>query len=321
MIWVEILSRHREVAARVRVAGEEACIGRGYDNDVVVDDPHVAARHVRIFRDEAGRLVAEDAGSKNGMFFDGGSAREARIVVDAERPIRIGHTYLRVREASYAVPAERLARARTQTWPITIAAGLSVLIFGVEALFVWLAQTAEPRASAYLTPLLIIAASVLAWVSVWTVLSRIFSGRARFVQNLLIGLSGILVVSLYREFAQFSAFALAWPAATNYEYAVLWSILAAVCFFHLRETGRSRLALKGAVVVTLFALAVTVQTVLRSEALSDSGRQNTFRQLMPPMLRLAPVRDQSAFFGEIERLKAGLDMDRTQGRADDAARP
>jgi hypothetical protein len=61
------------------------------------------------------------------------------------------------------------------------------------------------------------------------------------VQNLLIALAGILVISLYREFAQFSAFALAWPAATNYEYAVLWSILAAMCFFHLRETGRSRL--------------------------------------------------------------------------------
>jgi hypothetical protein len=74
MIWVEILSRHREVAARLRVAGEEACIGRGYDNDGVVDDPYVAARHVRVFRHEAGRLVAEDAGSKNGMFLDRGSA-------------------------------------------------------------------------------------------------------------------------------------------------------------------------------------------------------------------------------------------------------
>jgi hypothetical protein len=87
MIWVEILSRHREVAARLRVAGEEACIGRGYDNDGVVDDPYAAARHVRVFRHEAGRLVAEDAGSKNGMFLDRGSAREARILLDAERPI------------------------------------------------------------------------------------------------------------------------------------------------------------------------------------------------------------------------------------------
>ena len=37
MIWVEVLSRHRDVAARFRVAGDEAHIGRGYDNDVVID--------------------------------------------------------------------------------------------------------------------------------------------------------------------------------------------------------------------------------------------------------------------------------------------
>jgi hypothetical protein len=321
MIWVEILSRHREVTARFRIDGEEAHIGRGYDNDVIVDDPYVAARHVRVFRDEAGRLVAEDAGSKNGMFLDRGNGREARIVLDAERPIRIGHTYLRIRETSYAVPGERLAGARTQAWPTAIAAGLSVLTLGIQTLLVWLAQTGEPMASSYLTPLLIVAALVLTWVSIWAVLSRIFSGRARFAQNLLIALCGILIVSLYRESAQFSAFALAWPAATNYEYAVLWSILAAVCFFHLRETGRSRLVLKGALVIALLALAITVQTVLRSEALSASGRQSTFSQLMPPMLRLAPVHDESTFFAEIERLKAGLDMDRTQARADDAARP
>jgi hypothetical protein len=66
MIWVEILSRHRDVAARVRVMGDEASIGRGYDNDVIVDDPYVAAHHLRVFRDAAGKLIAQDLGSANG---------------------------------------------------------------------------------------------------------------------------------------------------------------------------------------------------------------------------------------------------------------
>jgi hypothetical protein len=314
MIWVEILSRHREVAARFPIAGEEVCIGRGYDNDVIVDDPYVAARHVRVFRDEARRLVAEDTGSANGMFLDRGSGRRQRIVLDPEHPIRIGHTLLRIREASYSVPGERLVRVRTQTWPIALASGLGALILVIEALFVWLAQTTEPRASSYLNPLLILAGSVLAWVSIWVVLSRVFSGRARFVENLLIALSGVLLLLLFAEFAQFSAFALAWPVATDYQYAVGWCVLAAMCFFHLRETGRSRLMLKGALVIALLVLAIGVQTVLRSEALSDSGRQGTFSRLMPPSLRLAPVRDENAFFAEIEQLKVKLDRDRTQTR-------
>jgi pSer/pThr/pTyr-binding forkhead associated (FHA) protein len=57
MIWVEILSRHRDIAARFRIAAPEARIGRGYDNDVIIDDPYVAAQHLRVFRDEAGQLV------------------------------------------------------------------------------------------------------------------------------------------------------------------------------------------------------------------------------------------------------------------------
>ncbi len=42
MIWIEILGRHREVVARYRGDGAEVRIGRGYDNDVVIDDPYVA---------------------------------------------------------------------------------------------------------------------------------------------------------------------------------------------------------------------------------------------------------------------------------------
>ncbi len=321
MIWVEILSRHGDVAARFRIARDEAYIGRGYDNDVIIDDPYVAARHLYVFRDEAGRLIAEDAGSKNGLFLDPDSTRRARIVIEPERPIRIGHTDVRVRETTYAVPLERRAGGRTQTWPALAAAGLGVALLAIEVLFVWMMQTGEPRASTYLTTLLFVAGATLAWVSVWTILSRIFSGRVRFAQNLLIALSGFLLISLYREFAQFAAFAFTWPPAVNYEYVVQWCIVAVACFLHLRETGRSRLVLKGAVVTTLLVLAISVQTVLRSEALSDFGGQSAVRRLMPPAFRLAPVRDETDFFAEIERLKSGLDRDRNQARADNAGRP
>src|SRR5450631_2783872 len=121
MIWIEILSRHRDVTARFRIAGPEASIGRGYDNDVIVDDPYVAAQHLRIFRDETGQLVAEDMGSANGLFLDGGKSRQTRIVVDGSHPIRIGQTFLRIRETSHAVERERVARPERRIsrspWP------------------------------------------------------------------------------------------------------------------------------------------------------------------------------------------------------------
>jgi len=312
--WIEILSRHRDVAHRVRVAGAEVHIGRGYDNDVVIDDPYVAPRHVRVFRDESGRLVAEDVGSRNGLFLDRDKNRLARIVTDGERPIRIGHTFVRIRDAHHVVPPERAGEA-AGAWTLPVV--LAMAVVGIEALSAWLGETGEPKASYYLFPVLTAAVVVAAWTSVWALLTRVLSGTARFERNLLIALSALLSFSLFNEFAQFSGFALTWRAPTNYEYVAMWCILAAACFFHLREIGPSRLPLKGAIVAALAALAIGIQMLAQSEAFHDSGRQNTAQRLLPPALRLAPVRDETTFFGEIEQLKSRLDRDRTDVRADD----
>jgi Inner membrane component of T3SS, cytoplasmic domain len=316
IIWIEILSRHREVAARFRLAGPEVRIGRGYDNDVVVDDPYVAARHLRLFRDDAGQLVAEDLGTANGMFVGGGRNRLARTPVDGKRPIRIGQTYVRVRDAEHEVEPERVARPGLRTLPIVLAVALLAALFGIDALHVWLTQTSEPKALNYLTPLLWIGAGGFLWVGFWALLSRIFSGRSRFLPNLLIALGGALAYSLYEEFAQFSAFALNWPTAGNYAYIAVWSIIAVVCFFHLREVGRSRLVLKGALVTALFAAVIMVQGLQRSEVLQNSGREISTRQLMPPAFRLVPLRDEAAFFDDIAKVKARLDADRARVKAE-----
>ena len=316
MMWVEILSRQREVANRFRIDGPEAHIGRGYDNDVVVDDPYVAAQHLRVFRDESGQLVAEDMGSVNGTFLDGDNSRLARIMVDGTNPIRIGRTYLRVRESSHAVEPERVARPERRRLPIVLTMALGMAILGILVLDIWLGQTVEARASSYVTPVLIIIALLLAWATIWALMSRIFSGRSRFVGNLMIALAGAVAFALYADFARVAAFAWTLSMVITYQYVAVWLVLGVMCFLHLREVGRSRLWLKGALVAALFATAIGVQTLLRSEAFSDSGRQVATWQLMPPSLRAVSFHDQGAFFGEIADLKAGLDEDRSQPRPD-----
>ena len=321
MIWVEILSRHRDVAARFGIAGPEVRIGRGYDNDVIVDDPYVAARHVRVFRDEAGQLVAEDMGSVNGTFLDGGKSRQARIIIDGSKPIRIGQTCLRVRDVDYAVERERQARPERGMLPILGAAALGGVTLGIYLLKVWLTQTSEPRISNYLTPSLMLVVAVLAWAGLWALFSRIFSGHSRFLRNLTIVLVGAFAVTLYNQLAQIFAFAWTWPVGVTYQYVSTWSIVAVMCFFHLREIGSARLWLKGSIVTVVLVVLIAVQALQQSEAFFDSGRQNTTRLLMPPSFRAVPFRDENAFFGEIADLKAKLDRDRNQARPAEAGSP
>jgi hypothetical protein len=320
MIWIEILSRHRDVAARFGIAGPEVRIGRGYDNDVVVDDPYVAAHHLRIVRDEAGQLVAEDMGSINGTFLEGGRSRLARIIVDGDKPIRIGQTHLRVRGVDYAVERERPARPERGMLPVLGAAALGGMTLGIYLLKVWLSQTSEPRVSSYLMPSLMLIVTVLAWAGLWALLSRVFSGQSRFLRNLMIVLVGAFAITLYNELAQIFAFAWTWPVGVTYQYISIWSIIAAMCFFHLREVGRARLWLKGAIVTTVLVILVAVQALQQSEAFFDSGRQNTTRLLMPPSFRVAPFRDENAFFGDIADLKAKLERDRNQAKPVEAGR-
>ena len=320
IIWIEILSRHREVTARFRIVSAEARIGRGYDNDVIVDDPYVAASHLRIFRDDAGQWIAEDLGSANGTFLDGVRAKQARFATDGRQLIRIGQTLLRVRQASHAVEPERLAPRDRPALPVALAVGLASAVLGLSALTIWLAQTSEPRASSYLTPLLGIIAAVLLWTGLWALLSRIFSGRSRFLRNLLIALAGILALTVYNEFARYFAFALNWPSGIIYQYAAAWTVLATICFLHLREIGPARLWLKGAIVTTVLATAVAAQTLQQSEAFSESGRQNNARLLMPPALRVVPVKEEDTFFRDVGQLKARLDADRGKERAGEAGR-
>jgi hypothetical protein len=317
MIWVEILSHHNEIAARFRVAGPEARIGRGYNNDVIVDDPYVAAEHLHLFRDDDGQLVVEDLGSANGVYLNGSTQRSPRIIVDGKQSIRIGRTFLRIREGSFAVEPERVGNPERRSLPIALAAILSVVLLGCGEIKIWLSQTTEVQPSTYLGPLLGLVITVLAWAGMWTLLSRIFSGSSRFLRNLLITLAGGIAMTLYGGISQFAAYALTWSTPVTCSFAVIWLIAAVMCFFQLTKIGPPRPWLKGSIIAVLLVVAVTAQALQLSEAYFNSGRENTPRRLMPPSLRIAPVHDEAAFFGEIAKLKAKLDEDRTKARPDD----
>lgn len=312
MIWVEILGRHGEVVARHRCEGWETYIGRGYDNDVVVDDPTVAPRHLRVFRGEDGRLVAEDQGSANGVYVDD-AGPQRHVVVDGNRPLRIGRTLLRIREASYAVAPERRAAPIVHLWPRAIA--LAAAVVALESFLAWLGDTSERKVARYVLPLGILVVLTLAWTSAWAVLTRIFAGHARFERHLVIALTALLVFSVADEIIDFLAFAFSWRFLADYAYVGAWAFLATLCYLHLREIGLSRLNLKASVVFGLATAAVAAQTLAQMELKPWTARQSYLRDVKPPFMRLVAPQDDATFFGDAEQLKAKLDRARKEEQA------
>jgi pSer/pThr/pTyr-binding forkhead associated (FHA) protein len=317
VIWVEILDRHRAVLMRQRCAGPVLRIGRAYDNDVVIDDPFVAAHHLRIFIDESGALVAEDLGSANGLFADHSMVRQNRLVLDGEHAFRIGKTLLRARSASHPIAAERMVIPQQRTWPLTL--GLAAAILTLEALDLWLTDTSEPKLTTYILPLLSICAIVLAWVGFCAVLSRIFAGHAMFERNLRIALTGLLALSLLNEVLSYGAFGWNLPALTRYDYVGLWIILASICFFHLCAISPARLWVKGGGLTALAVIAIATTALSQSESRSRIDEANYVKQLKPPQFRLAPARTESGFFQKTAALKESLDRARTEETIDGGA--
>jgi hypothetical protein len=311
VVWIEVVSRARDVVARHRCAGSEIRVGRAYDNDVVLDDPYVAPHHLLIRRSESGGWIAEDLGSANGLFIDHSRDRFGWVEIDGNRLMRIGHTSLRLRESDYAVAPERTEQLSSHPlWPAL--AGLGVALVAIDVGSSWIAEITEPKLSPYLLSVLTVAVLTGAWTAIWSVLARIFSGQARFERNLLIALAGMVTYALYREFTDFAGFALSWSRLAAYQYIGVWSLLAGICFLHLRVVSPARLKLKAGLVVALLAAGIGVQVLNQSELRTGFDRQGMALHLLPPEFRLVPLQTEDTFFADIETLKAKLDHDRTE---------
>jgi len=308
-IWVEILARQQDVASRQRFADTPITVGRAYDNDVVIDDPHVAAHHLRIERAEDGSLAATDLGSRNGLYLDHERTRRERVAIDGERALRIGNTWLRVRAANHAVPAEEALTKRLPYWPAALICIAGV--FALEMLDLWLSETGEPKAIRYLTPVLVLLVMVGVWTTGWSVLTRVFTGHARFGLHFLIIAAGLLAYSVYDQISDMGAFALSWTSLATNAYVVAWLLLGAVCVAHLFAIGRGRRPLKIAVGVLLAAAGIAMQTLKFGEFRSTYGQPVTLRRLEPPALRLVTPQREAAFFTDAAALRAELDKART----------
>jgi hypothetical protein len=309
VIWIEVLTRHRSVLSRHRFNGQSIAIGRAYSNDVVLDDPHVAASHVRIERGEDGNLTAFDLGSANGMFAAPGGARVNRLALDDDGVFRIGHSLLRVRTEGHEVAPERPFERRDRQW-VAIAV-LAILVPLSEVAEQWLGDFTEPRVVTYLMPLLGVLAAVGVWTIFWSMVTRVFAGHAGFEHNLLIALSGALGFELLGALSSLGAFGLSWNALVVYNYVAFFCLFAAITFFQLRQINPAHSQISAAIVACLFLGAVAVQALIQSDARPGPGRY-TVRHLLPPSMRLAPVEDEATFFDAVQKLQGKLDQDRTK---------
>jgi hypothetical protein len=310
VMWVEVLSRQGDVAVRERIERDEARIGRAFDNDVVIDDPHVAPHHLRVYRGEDGELVAEDLGTVNGLYAEHGAKRVARIPLANEPVIRIGRTTLRVHDGAHAVAPEKpLTPPRLHArW----AAWLGASLFAAILLVNWLALTGEATAHAVLLPLIALATVLAVWAGLWALVSRIFAGQSLFVLHLRIALTASIALVLWDQVAHMAAFSLAWREMADYSGLGAWALLAATCYAHLQAIGPRHMRAAMGLVGALILAGAAVQYFDKWEARSEVGQRASLGELRPPYFRAVPLAATDDFFKRADLVKQRVDQARVK---------
>jgi len=324
ILFIEQLARDGSVAARSAVRQVPFTIGRAYDNDLILDDPHVAPHHLRIEREADGTLVARDLSTHNGLLALAPSGRHARAVgrlaLDDDVLARIGHTVLRTRASDHPVPAERpAAREGLLERPVTAA----VALFGVllVALYeAWLAAEGPRDSDGLFSLPLTVGGTVTLWGGAWALLSRLFTHRARFAAHLTIGATGLLAIEGAGMVIGTAAFALGSSLLAGYAFVPLFGAVGAIVYAHLALIQPGH-AVRSALAAGLVGLLAAGVPAVRHVQQHGSAAEPTFlSDFSWPALRLRHAVSEDGFFAAAQKLQAEVD----QGRADigaDAAEP
>ncbi len=240
MIVVEVLDRFGKVRQRHRLARFPATIGRGYDNDIILDDPHVSARHLKLDFDAEGRLFAHDLDSDNGLYAVAPLKRVDSLWLKSGARLRMGHTELQVFFPDHPVPAAVLDRAKPAALVLFFSAWPGLLLTWLVLAGVMLARqvlSLEERATA--GELLLEAAPVfvglLAWTGAWSVASRAVTHRFYFALHGSFAAGFLLADMLTETLAEYIEFAFMLDGAALW-LGGLWGVvlLALLLYGHLR---------------------------------------------------------------------------------------
>ncbi len=308
--FVEILSQSREVKYRHKANSLPIRIGRAYDNDVILDDPHISAHHALIEQTAAGELMIRDLDSRNGIMCKG--SRQAEMLIDGKMSFRLGHTSLRVRFADFPVAAE-ITDSTFYNWEGFRPALVGLIIIVLLAVFNrWIVDTQKFEVIPYLRLNAAWLCVGLAWCGIWAFANQLFGRNTRFGRHLFILGCGIAAIQIWIIFSAVMAYAFSLEIVTRYRSHLVIAICAVTVFFHLLTINpHSR---------RYFALTCVILAVLGSGLMlmynySGTGRladELYMSEHFPPVVRQSSDKPVTQIISDTKKLKTKADEARTR---------
>jgi FHA domain-containing protein len=307
LAFVEVLGRHGEVLARQPVHRWPARVGRGYDAEVILDDPFVAPRHVQIEPATDGRFRVSDLQSVNGMSLVPSTQRLGEAEVGPEDILRLGHSQIRIRAPSYSVQPELALQAvslyrRPAAFVVLACAVIALVVWNA-----WIATASRDDKAFFVYPAVGACTALAVWISVWSLVGTV-GGRANFAAHGFVACAGLLALMLIDTLGGYLSFGFGahWlEHATNAVGALVFAIM---IYRHLRLNSRAprrRLAVFAAIAsAAITGLAIGLD--LAQDA-SREGRLRYDQTVKPPAFVWVSGAAPEVFLAEGQALKDKAD--------------
>jgi FHA domain len=306
-------------------------IGRGLDQDLVLDDPFVAPHHASLWLDSAGQLQLQVGQTVNGVAVQGrtpgavthAAGSQVALPVRAQHgptSLHIGQTQLLLRLPGTAMAPERVLPRSSRLGTLALVAiGAALLLLGL--LRQWLDLDPGADTTTWLPGLFALPAGVLGWCAAWALVSKLFQGRFDLTAHLRIALPWLLTSEVLTLLLPQLAAAAGWPWLWRLAAPVQVVLTTAVVHQHLAYVLPQHIRrVTGAVLAAvLVGSAITLAYVHRS---TDRFSRPAYMSTLPlPALHVTPSgasASPTSLVQDLEPLAARLQKRVAKARSENA---
>jgi len=207
--------KHGRVAELTRSAQGKLSIGRGFDNDIVLTDLHVAPKQVRFYQGDT-QWYLEVLDTTNPILLNGKSINLASTPINSGDTITIGRTNISLFSENH--PVEQTKKLVLSSW-LYRSSNSYILPFifllfvcSVDSLTSFFQESTDLKWKEYALNILLLGFCIIIWSGLWSLAGKLFRHQQHFNSQLIstsiacLTLSVLMPVTPYLEYLTNSLF-------------------------------------------------------------------------------------------------------------------
>ena len=304
---IEEISRGHKLLGRHKFAQQSIQIGRGYHNDIILDDPHVCPDHLSLSYD-GDKWLVRDENSINGSFLEDGKREADQHILNSGDVITFGKSQIRVMFADHPVeasvafsPFESLINFARH--PAVLAA--SIMLFAFVAGFIfYVSKPLEVTPVQFLVPAIGMSILFALWPLGVALVSHLTKHEARVMSQLgvcFLFYNAMWVFDVFESFLSFnlssnwSAIGLIALIPIALSFCLFW--LNSYIGFHMSQ--RRRVVVSAAITTLIFGGSFVVQLSNKPEFRAAPSYNET---IMTPAFLVSTGSDVNTFIADSSKL-------------------